>query len=263
MSGARAWRRIELLGVEIDAVREAQCVEHVLQELAAGRGGWVVTPNLDHLRRLVNEKSYRELCAGADLFVADGMPLVWASRLQGTPLPERVAGSDLISSLTGGAARTGRSIFLLGGEPGTAEAAGRILAERNPGLVVRGSACPAPGFEKDQQALRALRAQLAEARPDIVYVALGSPKQERLIAELRELLPRAWWLGVGISFSFVTGDVKRASPLVRRLGLEWLHRLVQEPRRLFKRYLVHGIPFAVRLLAASLWSRRRATAVAR
>jgi N-acetylglucosaminyldiphosphoundecaprenol N-acetyl-beta-D-mannosaminyltransferase len=263
VSSARSWRRIALLGVEIDAVREAQCVEHVLQELAAGRGGWVVTPNLDHLRRLVNEQSYRELCAGADLFVADGMPLVWASRLQGTPLPERVAGSDLITSLTQGAARAHRSIFLLGGDPGTAEAAGRILVQRNPGLVVRGTACPAPGFERDELALRALRTQLAEAQPDIVYVALGSPKQERLIVELRQLLPRAWWLGVGISFSFVTGDVKRASPLVRRLGLEWLHRLVQEPRRLFKRYLVHGIPFAVRLLWSSLWSRRRLAAGAR
>lgn len=263
MSSACAWRRIELLGVAIDAVRESECVEHVLREIAAGRGGWVVTPNLDHLRRLVNERGYRELCAGADLFVADGMPLVWASKLQGTPLPERVAGSDLISSLTRGAARAGRSIFLLGGDPGTAEAAARILVERNAGLVVRGTACPAPGFEKDESSLRALRTQLVDAQPDIVYVALGSPKQERLIAELRPILPRAWWLGVGISFSFVTGDVKRASPLVRRLGLEWLHRLVQEPRRLFKRYLVHGIPFALRLLGASLWSRWRPTTGAR
>ncbi|MBL8765427.1 MAG: WecB/TagA/CpsF family glycosyltransferase, partial [Phycisphaerae bacterium] len=235
---------VDLLGVDVHAISEVRCVDFIAAELAAGRGGWVVTPNLDHLRRLVRESEFRELCARADLRVADGMPLVWAARLQRTPLPERVAGSNLIWSLARRSAREAWRVFLLGGDPGTADGAAEVLRASFPGLVIAGTHCPAPGFERDPARRAALIEALARAAPDVVFVALGSPKQERLIDALRGLHPRAWWLGVGISFSFVTGDVKRASPLVRRLGLEWLHRLVQEPRRLFKRYLVHGIPFA-------------------
>lgn len=249
----RAWPRVALRGVEIDAVSEAQCVEHVMSELAQHRGGWVVTPNLDHLRRLVRQREFRELCAGASLIVADGMPLLWAARLQGTPLPERVAGSNLIWSLSSAAGSQGKRIFFLGGDPGTAEAAARILSDRFPGLVACGTLCPPPGFERDPAQLSALRSALESARPDLVYVALGSPKQERLIADLRALLPEAWWLGLGISFSFVSGDVRRAPRWMQRTGLEWIHRLVQEPRRLARRYLVDGLPFAVSLLCGSAW----------
>lgn len=244
-------RRVDLLGVAVDSVTEAQCVDHILAELAAGRGGWVVTPNLDHLRRLVSDPDFRELCGGAELAIADGMPLVWASRLQGTPLPERVAGSSLVSSLARGAATAGRSLYLLGGDPGTAEAAAEELRRRDPALRIAGTICPPPGFDRDPAQIAALEQALRDARPDIVYVALGSPKQEQLIGRLRAALPGAWWLGIGISFSFLAGTVRRAPRWVQRLGLEWLHRLVQEPRRLARRYLLQGLPFAARLLAVS------------
>lgn len=245
--------RIELLGVSLHAITEAECVARVHAELAAGRGGWVTTPNLDHLRRLVRDDSFRTLCAGSSLAVADGAPLVLASKLQRTPLPARVAGSDLISSLSAAAAEHGRSVFLLGGDPGTAEGAARVLRERHPTLVIAGTACPEPGFERDSARLRALTEMLERARPDIVYVALGSPKQERLIADLRPILPAAWWLGIGISFSFLTGDVRRAPAWMRRAGLEWVHRLGQEPRRLARRYLVDGLPFAAVLFTRTAW----------
>ncbi len=261
-SSSRAWPRVALRGIEIDALSEVQCVDHVMAELAQHRGGWIVTPNLDHLRRLVHQREFRELCAGADLVVADGMPLLWAARLQGTPLPERVAGSNLIWSLSSAAASQRRRIFFLGGDPGTAEAAARILTERFPGLVACGTLCPPPGFERDSAQMSALRAALETARPDLIYVALGSPKQERLIADLRTLLSEAWWLGLGISFSFVSGDVRRAPRWMQRVGLEWTHRLVQEPRRLARRYLVDGLPFAAQLLVGSAWRGLRGDAAA-
>ena len=246
-----------LPGLRLHAVTRAQCVEFVMAELAAGRGGALVTPNLDHLRRLQRDAGFRAVYDGARLHVADGMPLVWAAWLQGTPLPERVAGSDLTHDLAAGLARSGRRLFLLGGDPGTAEAAGRMLVAAHPGLVVAGTACPAPGFERDPAAMQALRDALVAAHPDLVYVALGSPKQERLVHELKPLLPCAWWVGVGISFSFVTGAVRRAPRWMRACGLEWVHRLAQEPRRLARRYLVDGIPFALRLLPACLVRRVR------
>jgi N-acetylglucosaminyldiphosphoundecaprenol N-acetyl-beta-D-mannosaminyltransferase len=248
---------IQLRGTTLHAITQAQCVAHLFDRLDEGRGGFVVTPNLDHLRRLERDAEFRELCDRADLRVADGMPLLWAARFAGKPLPERVAGSDLIWSVSETAARRGRSIYLLGGDPGTAKAAAAELRRRYAGLKIAGWHYPPPGFERDSAAINRLRCELESVEPDIVFVALGSPKQERLIDALRPTLSRAWWLGVGISFSFVCGEVKRAPVWMRRGGLEWLHRLAQEPKRLAGRYLLHGLPFAGKLLAGSLLSRIR------
>src|SRR3954447_3794386 len=183
------------------------------------------------------------------------MPLVWASRLSGTPLPERVAGSELIWSLTAEAALRDRSVFLLGGAPGTCERAQQRLRACYPGARFAGNSCPPFGFEYDAEEIETIRETLRGASPDIVFVGLGFPKQERLIAYLRSEFPKMWFLGVGYSFSFVAGVTPRAPRWMIGLGLEWLHRLTKDPRRLASRYLVHGIPFAARLLTNSLLSR--------
>lgn len=242
-------RMVDLLDLRLHAVTEAQCVELILDELDDGRGGWVITPNLDILRQASQRPELRALVQRADLLVADGMPLLWAAKMQGTPLPERVAGSNLISSLSAGAADRKRSLFLLGGMPGTADAAAAILKARHPELEVRGTYCPAFGFEKDPAQVDAIADAVREAAPDIVFVALGFPKGEHLTDRIRAARPEAWWVGVGISFSFLTGEVQRAPPWMQRAGLEWVHRLGQEPGRLAKRYLVHDIPFAGQLFA--------------
>lgn len=249
--GADGLPAIELDGVWLHAVTEKQSIEFIMDELEAGRGGVAMTPNVDHIRRCKRDLHFSALLAESDLVVPDGMPLVWASRLAGTPLPQRVAGSDLISSLSAAAAARGKSIYLLGGTQGTADAAARILQGRNPFLRVAGTACPPVGFDLDAAQIESIAANLDVARPDIVFVALGSPKQERLIDSIRHVLPHAWWLGVGVSFSFLSGDVRRAPVWMQRYGLEWLHRLSQEPRRLFKRYVIVGLPFAGLMLLTS------------
>lgn len=250
---AAAFPTIDLMGVPIHAVTEAECISFILDELRAGSGGWVATPNLDHLRRLWRDASFRKLCASANLLVPDGIPLLWASRLQRTPLPGRVAGSDLISSLSRAAGESGRTVFLLGGDPGTAEEAAQTLRQENPELKIAGMSCPPIGFDRDDAAKQRLAAEVRAAAPDIVFVALGSPKQEKLMQELRNELPGAWWIGVGISFSFLSGAVKRAPSWMQRSGLEWFHRLVQEPRRMASRYLWYGLPFALVLFATAAW----------
>lgn len=251
-----AAQQVELMGLPVHGVTLDEAVTHLLRESAAGRGGYVMTPNLDNLYALTRDDELMARAHDADLRVADGMPLLWASRLKGEPLPARVAGSDLIFALADAAAERGARLFLLGGEPGTAERAGRALRDRAPRLRVAGTHCPPFGFESDPGEMARMRARLIAAAPDFVYVGLPFPKASRLIADLRADLPHTWFLGLGISFSFVCGDIQRAPRWMQRLGLEWLHRLLQEPRRLARRYLVHGGPFALRLLWNSYLERR-------
>lgn len=247
--------RIRMMGVELSAVSMAQTLDYIAASIRCGQGGWVVTPNLDIFRRLSVDQEFASLCKGATLLLADGMPLIWASRLRGTPLPERVPGSDLIFTLTARAAHEGFSVYLLGGNPGTAEAAARSLQEKSPSLRIAGTRCPPMGFERDAGYMSSLIEELRATSPNVVYVALGCPKQEHLIVRMRESLPSAWFLGIGVTFSFVSGEIRRAPLWMQRCGLEWVHRLAQEPGRLAKRYLVHGIPFAFRLLARSVLDR--------
>ena len=246
---------VRLHGLDLHAVTEPQAVDHVMEHVCAGRGGWVITPNLDHLRRFTLNPEFAGFFKEAELVVCDGMPLVWACGVQGTPLPERVAGADLIWSLSEAAAERDVPIYLLGGDPGAAEGAGRVLRGHYPALRIVGVECPPRGFDKDEAAVAAIAERLQASQPGIVFVALGSPKQEQIIARIRHVLPKAWFIGVGISFSFVSGRVKRAPKWMRRHGLEWLHRLMQEPRRLAKRYLIDDLPF-LRVLMLDVLARR-------
>ncbi len=248
--------RITLYGATLTAMREQECVRVILDELDAGRGGWLMTLNLDHLRRFVMDASYATTVARADMLVADGMPLIWASRLLKTPLPERITGSNLIWSLSEGAAARGCSVFLLGGRNDVAQLSAKILQASYRALRVAGVYAPPFGFEEDAVEMEALFEAVCRAQPDIIYVALGSPKEDNLIAQLRARVPRAWCIGVGISFSWVAGALPRAPLWMQQFGLEWLHRLWHEPRRLGRRYLVDDVPFALRLFVHALSARR-------
>lgn len=252
---AYASPRSQLMGVILDAVTEDQVVDRILEDLSTGSGGWICPVNLDVLRQCAETEGLRELVQSADMVVADGMPLLWASRASGEPLPERVTGSSLLFSVAAGAAGRGASVYLLGGGPGAAEGAAAHLKELYPMLGVAGTACPPYGFERDEMQIAAIECDLHATNPDIVFVAFGFPKQDRLAVRLRQRFPRTWFISCGIGFSFASGQVKRAPPALQTLGLEWLHRLVQQPRALCHRYLIAGPPFAARLLATALIAR--------
>jgi N-acetylglucosaminyldiphosphoundecaprenol N-acetyl-beta-D-mannosaminyltransferase len=257
-ASARAVRRTRLMGTPMAVATEASAVQAIIGAAETGRGHWTITANLDHLRRFHCDPIEKGLIDDADLVVADGMPLIWASRLAGERLPQRISGSSMIWSICEAASTRGQSVFLLGGDPGVAERAARVFQDSYPGLEIAGTACPPVGFDSDEQELGRIQRQLAEAEPNIVLVALGFPKQDLLIRSLRSCLPRASFLGVGISLSYVTGDLARAPSWICRVGLEWAHRLSQEPtRRLARRYLVDGLPFALRLMISAVWHRAR------
>ena len=255
--------RVALMGLDFAAFSERDTIDYVLGALAEGRGGWISTVNLDILRQWRQRPEVRDLLSQADLVVADGMPLIWAGGIQGSPLPERVAGSTLVRTLSQAASVAGASIFLLGGNPGTAEAAADALMEGCRGIRVAGTLCPPVGFESDPDWIDRIERSLCESNPDIVFVGLGCPKQERLIVALRQHLPHAWFIPCGISFSFLAGEVQRAPVMIQRVGLEWLHRMFQEPARLVRRYLVQGIPFLLELLCSALLTRVRGARASR
>ena len=245
------------MGLPFHKVDQQTLIRIVLEGIRARNGGWITTANLDVLRQFTENQESRELILAASHRIADGLPVVWASRLAGTPVPERVPGSDLVLSLPEAAAQAGVSVFLLGGNPGVAAAAAGRLRARYPGLQSVESYCPPFGFEDDPQELDRIKEALRGAQPALVLVGLGFPKQERLIGLLRSEMPQAWFVGVGISLSFLAGEQPRAPVALQRLGLEWMHRLWHEPRRLFGRYIVHDLPFGLRLLGWALAQRLR------
>ena len=248
---------VELCGMSLAAIDTAQLLDHMFSALQADRGGWVVTANLDILRRYVREPEAGRAYGLADVRVADGMPLVWASNVRGTPLPERVAGSSLVRPLCARAASEGRSVYLLGGDPEASTAAAETLLAELPALKLAGQSSPWVSLEPTEEELAPIREELLRTKPDLVLVAFGSPKQENVIAALRQELPGSWWMGVGISLSFVAGHVHRAPPVLQKLGLEWVHRLVQEPKRLARRYLIEDLPFAFELFGRAAADRVR------
>ncbi|GAB1645082.1 WecB/TagA/CpsF family glycosyltransferase [Krasilnikovia sp. MM14-A1259] len=252
-----AFERVHLDGTGFDRITEAEVVSVVRDALDHGRGGRIITPNIDILRLAHKKPALRAYLDDADLVVADGMPLVWASRLTGMPLPERVAGSSLVWSLSEGLGRDARSIFVIGGAhsadgvPDGATRAADRLAAACPGLRIGGTLCPEFGFEADETGYAQFCAEVVEAQPDLVFVGLGFPKQEQVISRLRPGLPQAWFVGCGAAVNFVAGDIRRAPHWMQRTGLEWAHRLGTEPRRLARRYLRQDAPYALRLLTVS------------
>jgi len=247
-------------GIDLDSIDMGGLVDQLVGASLDGRGEWVVTANLDHLRRCRDGSEYAELVRRADVVVADGRPVLWAARLSGTPLPGLVAGSDLVPALALKAAERGARVLLIGGAPGAADGAARALRTLAPELELADAHVPPMGFEEDAEELAALEDAVRSSGADLVLVALGSPLQERCILRLREVLPGASWVGVGITLSFLSGDVSRAPRWMRRVGLEWSWRLICEPRRLFKRYILQGLPFALTLFFESVrmrWSSER------
>lgn len=241
-----------MAGLEFDRLCEADVVRHIIAASQNGSGGWIATPNVDICRQARRDPAAAALIREAALIVPDGMPLIWAARLRGDPLCERVTGSSLIYSLTSAAADSGRSVYFLGGEHGVPDLAGTRLASLYPGLKVAGASAPPVGFDQTPDGVTAVRESLALAAPDIVYVGLGFPKQERLISQLAPGLPGMWFVACGAAIPFAAGAVPRAPRWMQRAGLEWMFRLLREPRRLFRRYLVDDLPYAAGLLLVSL-----------
>jgi N-acetylglucosaminyldiphosphoundecaprenol N-acetyl-beta-D-mannosaminyltransferase len=249
-------QRLRLGHVEVDAVTSGEALDAIEALVAAGRGGLVVTPNVHHVVIAERSPEFRAAYASADLSLADGVPIVLASRLLGPRLPEKISGSDLLGPLLERAGARGWRVYFLGAAPGIAEEAARRARERW-GVAVAGVDAPFFGGPDDAEA-RAAAARVGKARAHLLLLAFGAPKQETFAHRYRAALGPAVAMGVGVSFDYLAGRDRRAPPWVSRNGLEWLWRLVREPRRLWRRYLVEDPVFLAVLWRA--WRARRALA---
>ncbi len=237
MVGKPTYARVPIMDADIANISMAEAVEVIAPFIADGASHVVITANVDHLMLLRRDDAFRRVYARADLVTCDSIPLKWALAFLGRPVKGRVAGADMLFTLAEAAAARGWRLFYLGAAPGVAAAAARELATRYPGLNVVGTHAPPvmpwPDLARDEETLELIRA----ARPDILLVAFGAPKQELWLDAVREALKVPVGIGVGAAFDFAAGTVKRAPVWVQNIGLEWFWRLCQEPRRLWRRYL--------------------------
>lgn len=241
--------------VRIDCLTRAEALEVVDALVAEGAGGAVFTPNVDHVVIAHEEERMRSAYARADLSIADGMPIVWTSRLFGTAIPERVAGSDFVPLLLARAAEKQWRVYFLGGASGVAAQAREKMLARHPTLQIVGVDSPRFDVDEPHELQAPVVARVKMANPHLVLVAFGAPKQEIWIDRARDALRPAVLFGVGATLDFLAGTMPRAPTWMARSGLEWAFRLSREPRRLWRRYLVRDPKFLL-VLGRALLGRR-------
>ena len=238
---------IAILGVPFDNVTKAEAVRQVEEMIASRRPHYVVTPNVDFLVQARRDVELRRILFEAHLVLCDGTPLVWASRLLGNALPERVAGADLVPLLIQIAAQKKYRLFLLGATPDSARRAVSRLETKYPGLIIAGHYSP-PFKQLLDMDHEEIKRRVREANPDLLFVSFGCPKQEKWVAMHYRDLAVPVTAGVGATIDFLAGQVKRAPSWMQRTGTEWIFRLAQEPRRLFRRYMTDLWVFGTSIL---------------
>jgi N-acetylglucosaminyldiphosphoundecaprenol N-acetyl-beta-D-mannosaminyltransferase len=252
----RAVPQVRILGAPISAINMAGALLWITDQIRHRASGAVCLADVHSVMRARTDPLHARALASADLVTPDGKPLVWIGRLRGLRQISQVCGDDLLSAVCAESAKRGWRNYFYGGAEGVCDRLAEGLQRRHPGLVVAGA--DAPPFRpltpsENEAALQIIR----DTRPDIVWVGLGCPKQERWIAEHTERLPGMTLIGVGAAFNFHAGDVKRAPRWMRNSGLEWLHRLASEPRRLWRRYLQLAPAFMVLALLEFILRPRR------
>jgi N-acetylglucosaminyldiphosphoundecaprenol N-acetyl-beta-D-mannosaminyltransferase len=227
----------------VDNVTQQEAILHIEQMIAQGRKGYVVTPNLDHIVKLEEDPEFERCYDNAALVLADGNPVVWASKLLGTPLKALVTGSDLFPALCRHAAEKNHTLFFLGGLEGVAQKAADELKKMYPQINVAGVYSPPFGFDKNAEENNKIIRMINAVKPHILFVGVGAPKQEKWIYNNIGSLDINVALAIGASFDFVAGTIKRAPKAFRNMGMEWFWRFSSEPKRLFKRYFIDSSRF--------------------
>lgn len=218
--------RVDVLGVGFDNVNMEQAVARAADMIAGGSFHYAVTPNAEFVQRAETDEKFRAALNGADLVLPDGIGVVYAAKILGTPLQERVPGCDFAAALCDWMGKNEKKLFLLGAKPGVAEQAARNLEQSYPGLCICGT--HDGYFKENAPVVEAIRS----AGADVVFVCLGAPKQEYWMIECGPETGASFLIGLGGSLDVFAGTVKRAPKIWQKLGLEWLYRLLKQPSRI-------------------------------
>ena len=229
--------RTFVFSLPFTSLRLKEAVIAVVELVEKGGKHIVVTANVDHILRLQRDNEFLKAYKQATYIFADGMPVVLASRILRHPLPERVTGTDLFPAVCKIAADKNYKIFLLGGLEGVAESAAKKLKTHYPSLNIAGSYSPPFGFEHSEEENKHIIELINRVSPHILFIGVGAPKQEKWLYNHLDELDIRVGICVGAAFDFIAGRIKRAPKFMQRLSLEWLWRLIHEPRRLWRRYL--------------------------
>jgi len=245
--GEESWSPLPVFGLPLAPFTLDRAVEQVERLLLRKQPAFVITANLNYAMLAAKDARLCKVNNEAAFVLADGMPLVWASRLNGTPLPCRVAGADLVPALCALAARRGYGVFLLGAAPGVAAEAARLLCKAYPGLLIAG--IEAPEFHVlSAQETEAMKHRIRDSQGRLLLLAMGQPGGELWLAQHYRDLGNMVCMQLGASLDFAAGRVARAPRWMQKTGLEWVYRLRLEPRRMFGRYARNAI-----FLARMLW----------
>ena len=233
-----ALNRMKFMNSYVDNVTKEEAISHIEKCIKSRKIGHVMTPNVDQIIRVERDEYFKEICDNAELLLVDGTPLMWISKLYKKPIKEKICGSDLVPELCGVAAQKGYSVFLLGAAEGVAAKAAENLKHKYPGLKIAGVYSPPYGFEKDAKEIEKINKMLFESKADMLFVGMGVPKQDIFIYENMHKYQIPMSFSIGATIDFEAGVQKRAPRWMNRVGLEWLYRFLQEPKRMFKRYFV-------------------------
>lgn len=233
--------RMDFLNTHVDNLNMEEAVEEARKLILENRNSYVVTPNVDHIVKIEHDGLFREIYNNADLILTDGKPLIWMARWLGTPIKEKISGSDYFPRVCEMAAKEGFSVFLLGAAEGVARRAAINLMKRYKNLKIAGVYSPSYSFEKNEKEIDDIINKINEARPDILCIGMGTPKQEKFYYRYRDRINVPLTLHIGATIDFEAGVVKRAPKWISCIGMEWLYRLLKEPRRLYRRYLLDDV----------------------
>lgn len=232
--------RITLMGCEVDNLSMEETLHKVEDFIQSGQPHQHVVVNVDKLVKANRDQDLRRIINECALVNVDGMPVVWASRLLGKPLKERVAGVDLFEALMRRAAERGWRVFLLGAREEVVGAVRDTYQRKYPKLVIAGCR---NGYWNGEQEEEAVAEQIRESHADLLFVAISSPKKEQFLGRYQAAMKIPFAMGVGGTFDVAIGRVKRAPVWMQKCGLEWFYRFLQEPRRMFRRYFIDDMAF--------------------
>lgn len=239
--------KIKLMNADYTNVNQQELLQLVFEDIECHRGSSLIFLNVDVVMKIEKDEYLRKIVNTAEYVVADGMPLVWISRWFHRPLKEKISGSDFVPVLCEYAAKRSKTVFFAGGSQEALIKARVNLEKRYPGIRIAGSYSPPMGFENSKQEIDRMNKAIKQAKPDILIVCLGCPKQERYIYENKKIFDAGISVCAGATVDFISGRISRCPAWMSNHGLEWIYRFLQEPRRLFKRYFIDDIQ-VVRLI---------------